>query len=194
MDSGIYQIINKLNNKRYVGASKQVKRRFYEHKRSLLKNLHHSKLLQRAVNKYGMDNFEHSVLCTCPPEYLNKMESWFLKNLKPEYNIHISSEYTINRSKRCFSESHINNIKKSFTKERREKISKDVTERLTGVSKLEQSKLKIQLSVAKLTPEQVIIIRKRYEMGVKQVKLAKEFKVTKHAINKIVKRKTWKNI
>ena len=194
MKSGVYQIINKINNKSYIGVTKNFYNRFAQHKFSLLKNKHHSILLQRAVNKYGINNFEIIILCKSPVEYLNKLEQWFLKNIKPEYNIHISSEYTNNYSRKPLTKEHIQNLKNSFTKERRLKISKDVKERLTGKVKSEQCKLNIQLSVAKITPEQVLIIRQKYKEGIKQVVLAKEFNLTKYAINKIIKRITWKNI
>lgn len=194
MTSGVYQIINKINNKSYIGVTKNFYNRFAQHKSSLLKNKHHSILLQRAVNKYGINNFELIILCRCPIEYLNKLEQWFLKNIKPEYNIHISSEYTDNHTRKPLTKQHKENIKNTFTKERRLKIAEETKKRLTGKPKSEQCKLNIQLGVAKITPEQVLIIRQKYKEGVKQVTLAKDFNLTKHAINKIVKRITWKNI
>lgn len=194
MESSVYKILNKINGKLYIGVTKNFYNRFAQHKSSLLKNKHHSILLQRAVNKYGIENFETIILCKAPVEYLNKLEQWFLKNLKPDYNIHISSEYTDNYSRKPLTIEHINNIKNSFTIERKEKISKEVTKRLLGKTKSEVCKLNIQLGVAKITPEQVLIIREKHKQKIKQVVLAKEFNLTKHAINKIVKRITWKNI
>lgn len=53
----IYQIINKVNNKRYIGQTTNIEERKYRHFNSLRKNQHHSQKLQRAFNKYGEENF-----------------------------------------------------------------------------------------------------------------------------------------
>lgn len=87
MLSGIYQIRNLVNGKIYIGSSKNIKSRWNSHKTDINKKKHHSNLLQKAWYKYGEENFVFEVLATCPPEYLIKLEQWFLDNLKPEYNI-----------------------------------------------------------------------------------------------------------
>ena len=53
--SGIYAILNKLNNKIYVGSSKSIGSRLNEHKYNLIKNIHDNVRLQRAFSKYGFD-------------------------------------------------------------------------------------------------------------------------------------------
>lgn len=68
-DSGIYQIRNKVNGKVYIGSSVRVEQRISTHKRHLLLNKHSNQKLQLAYNKYGIDNFEYSVLeyiCDAP--------------------------------------------------------------------------------------------------------------------------------
>lgn len=59
---GIYSIRNKENNKRYIGESTNIIKRFKEHKESLEQNKHHSYKLQKDYNKYGVDNFEFEIL------------------------------------------------------------------------------------------------------------------------------------
>lgn len=49
--SGIYQIYNPINNKRYIGSSINVERRLKEHLRNLEKNRHCNDHLQY-VEKY----------------------------------------------------------------------------------------------------------------------------------------------
>ena len=56
--SGIYSIFNIINNKQYVGSSKNIRRRIKEHYRDLQNNKHHSQPLQNAWNKYGKYSFE----------------------------------------------------------------------------------------------------------------------------------------
>lgn len=87
MKSGIYIIQNNINSKRYIGSAKDFTLRWRSHRNCLNKNKHYNKHLQQAWNKYGEKNFEFLKIALCPPEYLIKMEQWFLDNLKPEYNI-----------------------------------------------------------------------------------------------------------
>lgn len=62
MTSGIYNIINKLNGNVYVGSSKNCEKRFKTHKLQLKNNTHHCIALQRAVDKYGLENFDFVVI------------------------------------------------------------------------------------------------------------------------------------
>lgn len=48
---GIYQIVNRINGKRYIGESVSITKRFAEHKHDLENHKHHSKALQKAWNK-----------------------------------------------------------------------------------------------------------------------------------------------
>lgn len=61
MKGYIYHIINKINNKRYVGQTINFQNRKATHLRNLKSNQHHSSKLQRAWNKYGEDNFKFLV-------------------------------------------------------------------------------------------------------------------------------------
>ena len=55
MKSGIYCIINNVNNKIYIGQALNLKKRFKEHKRTLKNNTHANEYLQNAYNKYEFD-------------------------------------------------------------------------------------------------------------------------------------------
>lgn len=87
--SGVYQIKNKENGKRYIGSSVNVTRRFYEHKRTLRKGEHHNRHLQRAFDKYGLGKFVFEVLEYVLPEKtcLEAREQHFLDKYFPEYNM-----------------------------------------------------------------------------------------------------------
>ncbi len=87
MPSGIYQIRNIITGEIYVGSAVNLNRRKGEHFYYLKRNRHHSILLQRNYNKYGLDCFKFEILAHCPREYLIKLEQWFLDNLKPSLNI-----------------------------------------------------------------------------------------------------------
>lgn len=88
--SGIYQIICKVNNKVYIGSSSNIKYRFRMHKQFLRSNdKHENTLLRRAWNKYGESNFEFEVLEYCSKEELLDREQlyldfiFFLEQLNP---------------------------------------------------------------------------------------------------------------
>jgi group I intron endonuclease len=94
--TGIYAIVNKVNDKFYVGSAvRQGKFRshsgFYtrwnRHLWVLRRNEHHSRYLQNAWNKYGEENFEFRILHFCPPEECIQFEQIYLNLLCPHYNI-----------------------------------------------------------------------------------------------------------
>ena len=61
--SGIYILLNKINNKWYVGSSVNIVRERYRHHKNMLrKNIHHCLHLQRAWNKYGENCFEFHIV------------------------------------------------------------------------------------------------------------------------------------
>lgn len=62
MDNVIYKIRNVVNNKFYVGSTKNTKIRFQQHRRRLRRGDHHCKHLQAAWNKYGEDAFKFEVV------------------------------------------------------------------------------------------------------------------------------------
>jgi len=87
MKSGIYQIVNRVNNKRYIGSTCRLLGRKKRHFSELRCNIHHSQALQRAYNKYGNDSFDFLILEYCEPDKLLEREQWYIDNLLPEYNV-----------------------------------------------------------------------------------------------------------
>ena len=55
-DSGIYMIMSLGTQRAYIGQSKNVKRRWTEHKKTLKSNKHKNLHLQRIYNKYGQND------------------------------------------------------------------------------------------------------------------------------------------
>lgn len=60
--SGIYQILNLVNKKFYIGCSINLKKRLERHKSELKCNKHSNKHLQRAWNKHGSSKFKFIIL------------------------------------------------------------------------------------------------------------------------------------
>jgi excinuclease UvrABC nuclease subunit len=89
MKSGIYKITNQINGKFYIGSTKDLNRRNKDHFRLLKKGINHSIILQKAVNKYGIDNFKFEILVECSKDLLFTIEQKIVDELKPEYNVAI---------------------------------------------------------------------------------------------------------
>lgn len=86
-NSGIYIIKNIITQDMYVGSSCNLNKRKNAHLNSLLKNKHHSIVLQRAFNKYGMSNFIFEVIFNCNKNDCIEFENIFIQLLTPKYNI-----------------------------------------------------------------------------------------------------------
>lgn len=89
---GIYEIINIVNGKRYIGSSINIDKRIKTHKRQLKKGIHHSIILQKAYDKYKEESFEYRIICKCNKEHKQFIEQLYLDSMKPEYNISKSSK------------------------------------------------------------------------------------------------------
>ena len=87
MSAGIYEIVNTVNGKRYIGSARDVSKRFKKHRWDLKNGTHHSQILQRAVNKYGIDTFVFRQFMTCRHDDLLKFEQRLMDVLRPEYNV-----------------------------------------------------------------------------------------------------------
>lgn len=86
--SGIYCILNMVNNKKYIGASKQIQQRLSEHKCNLIKNRHQNIYLQRAWNLYGGNNFKFEIVFKCDILELDRAEKIFIKRYKTNCRNH----------------------------------------------------------------------------------------------------------
>lgn len=111
-EPGIYIIRNLINNKVYVGQTKNVYKRLVHHKHELNNNKHSNSHLQRAINKYKIENFDFSVLEYCKNEELTDKEKYYLNKNNVYYNI------------RDASDSVIHNTRKEITEETRKLLSK----------------------------------------------------------------------
>lgn len=79
MTSGIYQI--GINNRPYIGSSKNIEKRFLEHFSALRKNKHYNPKFQRTFNKYQecslkiLEEVEDDLL-EIEQKYLDNIEDW----------------------------------------------------------------------------------------------------------------------
>lgn len=77
--AGVYCITNKINNKIYIGStSRQFYLRYHQHKSDYLVGKREIKILYRAFDKYGIDNFKFEIVCICKKEDCIKMEQFYI--------------------------------------------------------------------------------------------------------------------
>lgn len=91
-DCGVYCILNVANNKRYVGSSTAIRKRWKKHIGNLKHGRHPNPHLQNAWEKYGPDVFVFYVVEICPPENRFVLETeyisrWDSANNSRGYNI-----------------------------------------------------------------------------------------------------------
>lgn len=85
--TGVYKITNLIDNKCYIGSTRNCFRvRIKKHRNDLQNNKHHSPKLQRSYNKHGAANFEVTILEVCSPENCIEREQYYLDLLMPVYN------------------------------------------------------------------------------------------------------------
>jgi len=128
----------------------------------LEEGLHHSSALQNAWNKYD-GNLEYSILETCEPSKLAKLEQKYLDKLKPEYNI-LSTAYSFNGySFDSATKDKMKEAKRTVSQETRDKISKANM----GHEVSPETRLKISLAnkrnqiLAANNPRKITYARKR---------------------------------
>jgi group I intron endonuclease len=108
-ESGIYEIRNLVNGKRYVGSAVDIAKRWREHRKHLKGGRHHSRHLQAAWAKYGDESFAFRILLHCSrPDLLSEEQKELDK--APEYNACRDARSTIGvrhsaETKRKISES-----------------------------------------------------------------------------------------
>jgi group I intron endonuclease len=133
MISGIYCIENRINNKKYIGCSKDIERRWYHHKRDLESNNHSNRYLQSSYNKYGENNFKFSIIQELPysKKQLQLMETYWIiyfssfRDFGMGYNLTLGGEGNWGLTLSEETKKRLSEVNKGkiLSKEVREKIS-----------------------------------------------------------------------
>ena len=72
-------ITNTITNKKYIGQSIDIEKRWRTHKKKSTWKSQPNNYLYRAMNKYGIDKFKFEILCECNEDELNDLEIEYIK-------------------------------------------------------------------------------------------------------------------
>lgn len=94
---GIYCIENTVNERKYIGLSRDIKRRWNEHTSKLNKHTHPNQYLQSAWDKYGASKFKFYIIELCEEEHLSERECYYIQlyntlSYENGYNLTIGGE------------------------------------------------------------------------------------------------------
>lgn len=128
--TGIYKITNLVNNKVYIGASKNAEKRWSEHRRSVKSPIHSD------LETYGLENFKFEILLECPEDMLAQWERDMIclydaDDLEKGYNSRDDRPYSLRRNESLRG--------RKLSEETRRKIS----ESRKGITHSDEAKRKI---------------------------------------------------
>lgn len=208
MLTGIYIIENQVNNKKYIGSSVDIKKRWRDHVWYLRHNKHHNSHLQLAWNKYGENVFKFSILFECEVgallvNELNAIIKHNSFNNNYGYNVNHPEHNFLNRkhsekTKLKLSISKLGDKNPMYGKcgNKHHNYNKEVSVETKNKMSLSHKGIPThRQTYVKLTVNEVINIREMYSMGnISQLTIGAIFNVSYGTINKIITRKTWLHI
>lgn len=136
MQSGVYEIVNQINGKRYVGSAVNLRKRKNEHFSKMKNGKHPNKRLNNSCKKYGVENFVFKEIVNCSPQSVLIWEQIAIDGLSPEYNI---CPIAGNTAGRVHSDRTKDKIRKKAigrkVQPRSQEYRKKISERFKGVPK-----------------------------------------------------------
>lgn len=82
---GIYKITNIINNKCYIGQSRDIYQRWEKHKSNIYNSSKNYLKIYQAFRKYGLKNFIFDIIEICSEDKLNERELYWI-NYYDSYN------------------------------------------------------------------------------------------------------------
>lgn len=148
---GIYCILNLINDKVYIGQSRNVERRIKQHIYYLTNSKHQNSHLQGAFDKYGLDNFVFSPMLECDENKLDYYEMKYISDfdaMNPETGYNLESGGNKNKKP---SEETVMKLREAFKGENHPYYGTGALDKVGGVQfiKSEITKGNTQEDIAK---------------------------------------------
>ena len=176
--SGIYKIENLINHHVYIGQSKNIYSRYFNHHKCDCYNQNSSAYnyqIYQAIRKYGENNFSIEVVELCDESLLNEKEIFWIQyydSFKNGYNATEGGQY-------------LSPVIHSPEAEEKRRITREQNQSLKGQNHPR----------AKLTNDEVIKIRQRYIDGESIDQIYEDYKniyTNKQSFRRVVLGKTYK--
>ena len=114
---GIYKITNTITGDFYIGSSKDINRRWKEHKRQSAWNKQPNNPMYQDMQKFGVNSFAFEILEEVEENKLKVTEQQFIEKLKPTYNNYNANGWDIERRKKYRKEYEKTDKRKKYNKE-----------------------------------------------------------------------------
>ena len=99
--AGIYKVTNNITGEFYIGSSKDIEKRWYQHKNPAFWKQHSNVKLYQIMAQYGRDNFTIDVIEET--DNLREREQYWVDQLKPSYNVRRANGQDIKIYKQRYS-------------------------------------------------------------------------------------------
>jgi group I intron endonuclease len=208
---GVYSITQISTGKIYIGSTTtSFKNRWRRHRYDLKNNSHHSLYLQRAYNKYGVDDFRFNVELVCPSDATLVEEQKYLdlkQSFLPAHGFNHNANSGGRKGRLHSVESihkmrlvhagfkHSEETKKQMSQTRKTLvISKENREKMIAPQrgKKRGSTTGEKNGNSKLTKDTVEKIKSEIELGKRVSEISKSLNLNYHAVNNIKIGRTWK--
>jgi group I intron endonuclease len=196
VNSGVYQILNKENNKVYIGSTNNFKKRRKQHFYLLRSGKHGNSYLQDSWNKYGEDSFEFNVVeIVEDQDNLIEREQYYIDTFKSYNN---SFGYNLKR----YAKGMKDFTHKDETKDKMRKSKLKELNSFFGKTHTEKAKDSIRksnrgegASKSKLKESDVLEIYKLLSLNNMKIKdIATKFNVAPNTITQIKNGTNWSHL
>lgn len=209
MQTGIYEIVNTVNGKRYVGSSVNIPSRWKSHLRELRRGTHHAKHLQHSFNIYGEEKFILVIIRYCERDDLlyyeqEELDSGFDYNSSPTAKNCLGIKLDAETRERYRQQRYVRRdadpeaysaLMSSLSKgkPKPEGWKAKMSQRHSGVPKTISHVKKMAKARAVLTEDTVREIRRRCDSGETQSGVALDLSLTKTTVQRVASRDryTW---
>ena len=111
MTSGVYRITNNITGDFYIGSSKNIEKRWSNHRSPSSHKQRPNSKLYKAMASYGLDNFTFEIIEET--DNLREREQYWIEQLKPSYNSMRAKGLDKDRIRQYYKEYHKEHIEEN---------------------------------------------------------------------------------